>query len=392
MGKNKRGNIVESELQNELNEETNGEKTKAKDSGEVIKVYFLESQRSYAVDKEGNVRIMTWWENTDEDGNKYITNGEKTLQIGDYITYDANDQGEHTYIAKTEKTGVSGDGQIFSSNCETKWRLLGIEHSNDKDCLMLVPDTPIKSTDSKGLKLRRGAEAGYEYGIEVMENISEIYGYGKGADHAKAMTVEDINEITGYNPMNTGNGTTYKQGEMLEYLNKITITRTSFSVYEISGSNGAKSTYNYGGFWYFNEEYDSFTIKVGESITLTATYYKYYPTTLTDSSEGDIKGISKDSREYKVLFPYNKSYWLASRYTLGGGSSVGNINIGTNYGFFNVTNGVIETKDNCYIVAVGGNSPTPERDVMPIVYLKTDIQLEETENQVNSCTEWKIIQ
>lgn len=46
-------------------------------------------------------------------------------------------------------------------------------------------------------------------------------------------------------------------------------------------------------------------------------------------------------------------------------------------------------RDN-YLIYVGGNQLTLTKGIMPIVYLDKNIQLEETGNQVNSCTEWKI--
>ena len=388
MGNNKYGNIEESELQSELDKETNEGKTKATDVGEVIKVTFIDTNRNYAVDKDGNVREMTWWETSDEEGNNYVTNGEHTLQIGDYITYNANDKGEYSYTAEAEKTGISGEGQTFSSNYETTWRLLGVEHSAEGDNLMIVPSSPIQSTNSTGLALC--GVTGYQYGVGEIENISQIYGHGMGASYARAMIIDDINEITGYNPMCTGNGTVYKQGEALEYLNEITVTRTSHGKFEISCSNGAKATYTYTGFRYFNENNENVTLGVGESITLTCTYYKYYPTTLTDSSTGGIKGIDTSSREYETVFSSKKNYWLASKYALGGNGSTGELNVETNFSLFSVRNGVVETPSVGYLIAVGGNSTAPRYGIMPIVYLDKNIQLEETGNQVNSCTEWKI--
>ena len=124
MAQDSRGNVKEEILQNKLNGETGEGKTKVSDDGEVLKVLFIDSGRNYVVDKNGNIRNMKWWETNDEEGNEYITNGEVTLQIGDYITYDANDKGEHTYTAEAEKTGVSGEGQTFSTNYETEWRIL----------------------------------------------------------------------------------------------------------------------------------------------------------------------------------------------------------------------------------------------------------------------------
>ena len=55
MGNNKYGNIEESELQSELDKETGEGKTEATDIGEEFEVVFIDSNRYYTVDKDGNV-------------------------------------------------------------------------------------------------------------------------------------------------------------------------------------------------------------------------------------------------------------------------------------------------------------------------------------------------
>ena len=55
MGNNKYGNIEESELQSELDKETDAAKTEVTDIGGTFEVIFNESNRYYTVDKEGNV-------------------------------------------------------------------------------------------------------------------------------------------------------------------------------------------------------------------------------------------------------------------------------------------------------------------------------------------------
>ena len=55
MGKNKYGNIEESELQSALNKETGDGKTEAVNTGEEFEVLFIESNRYYIVDKDGNI-------------------------------------------------------------------------------------------------------------------------------------------------------------------------------------------------------------------------------------------------------------------------------------------------------------------------------------------------
>ncbi len=390
MGNNKYGNLEESGLQEQLDKETGEGKTEATDIGDVIKVIFIDSNRNYVVDKDGNVRNMTWWETTDEDGNNYVTNGEVTLQIGDYITYNANDNGEYTYTAEAEKTDVSsGEDRTFSSNYETTWRVLGIEHGVDGDNLMIIPATPIQSTESTGLSLR-GA-IGYCYGIEEIENICEIYGYGTGAISVRSMTIEDMNEITGYDPTNTGDGTVFREGELGEYLNEVICTREENWKTTLQGKNGSTGTFEYSAFVCYDESSKNCKwLAIGESITLTSTFYGYYPTTLTESQTGEIKGISTSSREYSMLFSDNKNYWLASSYILGGGTFT---ETGCT-GLHAVSNGKVSTGRGEYaygaLLYAGNTSLTATCNIMPIVYLDENIELKETGNQVNLCTEWEI--
>ena len=58
MGKNKYGNIEETELQNALNQETGDGKAEAVEVGDEFEVLFKESNRYYIVDKDGNVGEM----------------------------------------------------------------------------------------------------------------------------------------------------------------------------------------------------------------------------------------------------------------------------------------------------------------------------------------------
>ena len=155
MAQDSRGNVEQEQLQIKLDVETN-KKTEVLDKGEVLEIIFTESNRNYIVDQNGNVRQEEWWTYTDENENNYITNGDTTLQTGDYILYDANSNEEQTYIAKAEKTGIeTGEDQIFSSAFETKWRLLGVDNTSKGDYLMLVPETPMQSTNAKRFDFKR---------------------------------------------------------------------------------------------------------------------------------------------------------------------------------------------------------------------------------------------
>lgn len=77
---------------------------------------------------------------------------------------------------------------------------------------------------------------------------------------------------------------------------------------------------------------------------------------------------------------------IKSSYEIGGSNEA----ISYAYGLFNVGGLYVQSCRDNYLIYVGGNQLTLTKGIMPIVYLDKNIQLEETGNQVNSCTEWKI--
>lgn len=84
---------------------------------------------------------------------------------------------------------------------------------------------------------------------------------------------------------------------------------------------------------------------------------------------------------------YNRKYWLASSYEMGGGN---NECISHAWGLFNIGAGSVQSCRDNYLIYVGGNQLNLTKGIVPIVCLDKNIKLEETGNQVNSCTEWKI--
>ena len=98
MENNKYGNIEKDELQNALDKETGEGKTQTSEIGEEIEVVFIESDRYYTVDRDGNVtQIITeenvaetpaYWEKTtkiDEEWYSYadISNGDKEVKVNE---------------------------------------------------------------------------------------------------------------------------------------------------------------------------------------------------------------------------------------------------------------------------------------------------------------------
>ena len=272
---------------------------------------------------------------TKEDGT--ITDGIVNLNIGDYIAYDhtknkegitiTGDSAKYiSYSASNQSdslnngrtNGGTGNCQFVLGNYTGGWRVLGVEDYN----LKLISAGSIGNLTLYGKK-------GYIYGEEELDAISSIYGKGKGAISSRSVKDYDINEVTGYDPKKTGNGEVRAKGRMWEYGNKVTYYWENNKV-KCSSINGLKYSSNYSVFKYYNEETSDFIeLDKKESIEIISNSYNYYPTTLTESSSGSVKGLEKTTKEYNLLFSFN--YWISSKFVGTGESNVG-------YGLFQINN------------------------------------------------------
>ncbi len=225
--------------------------------------------------------IMNPWVQEKNVVTKKLKSGTVTLNVGDDYTYNC---------------GVSG----YTGG----WKVLGAE--NGKLLIM--------STVDVGTLTLSGKE-GYNTGISQLNAMCEKYG-----TNARSVTVEDINRVTGYDPTNTGDGTKYEAGNTYEYGNTVT--------YKLSGAtsaNGATNTSTETAAGAISTFICPDGRVLGEngidSITIKNTHYWYYPDSLTNKeSTGEVKGISKTSDAYKMIFgdstataaKTGNKYWLAS--------------------------------------------------------------------------------
>ena len=235
MSNNKYGKITKDELQKELEKIVGKDKTDVTTDEDSFIEIFSDSNRKYFIDSKGNTRIVEWWKDIDKQGKSVITNGNIKLGIGDYINYDATDNGEitETYTSSESKNGVSD--QIFDVGANSSgWRVLGVKHLGTGDKIVLLSAQPIFNNSGEGFSLNY---LGYKYAVTELNDICEIYGKSRNAESAKSITVEDINKITGYSPLKTETGVIYRKDEMNEYMNKITVYREAFSKFNFEGSN-----------------------------------------------------------------------------------------------------------------------------------------------------------
>ena len=180
------------------------------------------------VDKEGKVGDGKWHfvKLTDAEGaenaNKdvKISDGLTSLIVGNKIDYDANKDENGNPVNKiyTSKSEDNGNGRNYTyktekyDSKEKGWGILGAENGKVliapmysimgkwTETTVEKPEDDIIASGEYNSDLYLKGQKGYENGISELNKISEIYGYGKGAESARSITVEDINKITGYDP------------------------------------------------------------------------------------------------------------------------------------------------------------------------------------------------
>lgn len=309
-----------------------------------------------------------WYEKADGT----FTNGKYTVELGDYINYECYNSSilssKLTYTsyskdsASSEKnngrnTGLSSDyddeigNQTFTvteDSNDIKWQVMGVENGN----LLIVMEGQVYADGSDGYYLR-GAEA-LNYGIAELNEISKIYGNGEHATGARSIKVEDVNKITGYNPLKDANyeGKAFGYREIFQYGNKVTYTLTSTGV-TYSGTNGKTGTCT-----------DSSVklMKPGDTtntspLTVESTSYEYSADILPDT----------DTTKKAVAFlSESADYWLGSSHVC---ANEGNVY----WGFFYVVGGGVNS-DVSFWDSNGGASGT-YYGLRPVVSLKSDIKL-----------------
>ena len=371
---------------------TNGVNVTYKNKGYNFTVTITDSGNSAKVTYEGEgepAEVKEWTQN--EDGS--VTDGEVTLQVGDYINYDPLEgvaEENTTYTSLATATGYDTD-QVFDIQNYVdggwRWQVFGVENGK----LQIISENTIGTTEvyedkaNKNYYLR--GRTGYQNAITELDKISALYGQGEYAEGARSITVEDVNKFTGYNPE------VYEEGELWEYGNVIDYfwQGTNYPYYSstragngLSGSLGAnhnESSYGNSFWWYdFETEewksspYQSGAITPEEPITESSLEGDNYITTLESNAynyTGSDYISDTSSSLYKMLFDdvqyvgENSYYGLASR----------SVNAGSNSAAFYVhfvRDGVVVSY---YLAYSNGGENDIYYGVRSLVSLHSNIQL-----------------
>ena len=318
---------------------TNGVSVTYKNKGYNFTVTITDSGNSAKVTYEGEgepTEVKEWTQEGDT-----ITDGEVTLQVGDYINYNPLEgvaEENTTYTSLATTTGYDTD-QVFDIQNYVdggwRWQVFGVEDGK----LQIVSENTIGTTEVDEDKANKNyyleGRTGYQNAIKELDKISALYGQGEYAESARSITVEDVNKFTGYNPE------VYEEGELWEYGNVIDYfwQGTNYPYYSSTragnGLSGSLSTSHnnssYGNsFWWYDFEaeewksspYQSGATTPAEPITESSLEGDNYITTLESNDyyyTGSDYISDTSSSLYKMLFEdvqytgENSYYWLASR-------------------------------------------------------------------------------
>ena len=324
----------------------------------------------------------------------------KTMKVGDYVDYDPTlgaNASDLTYSSPSSKTGADSNQDFNAATYKSAgygWRVLGVKNGK----IRLISEEFIGPGKDKEIYIGNRTyytlygQKGYINGIEELNKISGIFGHGKGAEKATSITVEDINEITGYNPETAK----YNQGSWSEYGNKVTYTRGSGTALSSSATNGQTWSGTQSTFNYYDKASKTFKALTSGNIQITSTSYYYNPTTLNSEQAKPTQGVDENgvyNTVYQMLFgkytidnnSYSRSftgtgtqpnYWLAS-------DCAGADSDCVDWGLCSVYYGAV---DNGNLYDSYGREGSISGGVRAVVSLKSDISLEWND----TAGEWKI--
>lgn len=323
-------------------------------------VIFTKTNNEYKLTKDGKVTltkqngtVVSGWT---DNGDGTFTNGDVTLQVGDYVNYDEGTG--YSTIVKSNEVGWTID-KTYTTD-DVGWRVLGV---NKKGEVELISDNPTSS------KLYLKGEIGYLKAEKVLNNMcNELYGKGEYATGARSLNVNDINKLANYDPTTNseyGNIWTYRfptSGDYMQYKTTnedailgvtywTNITNSMFQTFRMPGEAETMSTNN----------------RNDTGRDLEYTYYAYTvadkvkQTTSDGNKISDI--ISKGTGSSSV------TQWLAS-------CSVKCDSANATFNVRCVNNSV----SNIELYYSTDNSGGYSNYVRPVVSLKSDIQLSGNSN------------
>ena len=334
------------------------------------KIIFLSTDHLYTLSKDGKNIVGPINSNEDEDikwtkNNNEITNGNVTLQMGDYVAYDELSSGEKNYsIDYTINGGESkADTQVLTTE-NLNWRVIGV---NERGQLELISEKPTTST------VFLKGEKGYLNAENILNELSnQLYGKGKKAESARNINVNDINEIADITTDEKKKALDSNYGNVWRYRFPTTDEVSGTRYMQSSKDNGKSwSNITTAGYQKFRVPGDDNEISASNPGTREVTYSCYYYILSDKIKDNEIVNMLLKGTESK-----NIKQWLASTCTFAD----------TSYAFFYAR--IINDNGRIYhnmLYRSSGTTNNAKLAFRPIVTLSATTKIE---NQVNGI--WQI--
>ena len=254
-----------------------------------------------------------------------------SVQVGDYVNYNANSNGVKTFtstdcLAGTKISDTISTADSFNSEANSQWRVLSVD--KEQGTVELMAADPTLQT----LTLTGGD--GFVNAETVLNSVGAIYGQGKGATGGRSITVEDVEQYSSYEP-SIGSTKTYTSGNFYKEIKdeEGNVIRYETTTTEASSSNPITMTQTY---------YDYTAQSYFSNSTIYNTIYK--------------KSINESSSK--------SDYWLASR-------CVRLDSNGCTFFVHIVYSGGVNYN---YVCNSNGGTHSPANRVVPVVSLQANIQ------------------
>ena len=285
------------------------------------------------------------------------------INVGDYLNYNDYVDESKTYTTATNENGWAD--QKYTATKNTYWQVLGLDETGER--LMLISQSPIK----KEMKTSDTAEEwektpylvlkgayGYVNCKQILNNVSGIYSTSLGK--AESLTAEEINRLIGVT---------------VDYKNK-TVYENSDPSTNIDKTGSIGNQYTYKATDYTPESYIDNRRHAAEgekTESATAYYYEWDKLTIPEPLKTMLfSGTASDAN-------YVKAYWLAS-------SGVCVNSERAYFGPGNVVDGFLASDRRLFYSY--GHWRAGSLAVRPVVYLNSEVTLEDLQKITDPEDEW----
>ena len=297
------------------------------------------------------------------------------LKLGDEVAY--TPASGHTYTSEKWGADDTGSGhdinqtlstddyETSTGSKSTKWKVIGVNTKTGTVNLISAEPLKVKKSSGNYETYRIYGKEGYNNGINELNKMCSVFGYGNGATGARSVNVDDIDKALNYNKNNfiytdedDDMKYNYTYGWQTTYYGKRT-TWNPKNTFEFKNTDKLDENGDYQR----EGSYATFTDINGnvatddKPITITSNVYMCTKDQFTDKIE---------SKALNMIFGENKQFdfWLASRGVIGycdyadwglfyiNGDTLGEDSLYSSYGY--------EYYCNYY--------------VLPVVSLKSNIQ------------------